>query len=77
MTEISKVPLDAGSPVNNGDDVDLLDLLQIVADNLRLLIVGPLVVGLLALGISFVITPTFTATTKFLPPLPGFPPRSA
>ena len=71
MTEISKVPLDAGSPVNNGDDVDLLDLLQIVADNLRLLIVGPLVVGLLALGISFVITPTFTATTKFLPPLPG------
>lgn len=71
MTEISKVPLDAGSPVNSGDDIDLLDLLQVVADNLRLLIVGPLVVGLLALGISFAVKPTFTATTKFLPPLPG------
>ena len=29
---------------------------------------GPLAVGLLALGISFAIAPTFTATTRFLPP---------
>jgi tyrosine-protein kinase Etk/Wzc len=45
-----------------------LDLLQVVADNLRLLVLGPLVAGLLALGYSFTIAPTFTATTKFLPP---------
>ena len=69
MTEISQASAAAVSTIN--DDVDLLDLLQVVADNLRLLIVGPLVVGLLALGISFAIKPTFTATTKFLPPLPG------
>ncbi len=50
------------------DEISLLDLLQVIADNLRLLIVGPLVAGLLALGISFAITPTFTATTKFMPP---------
>ena len=69
MTETPQASPDAVP--TNADDVDLLDLLQVVADNLRLLIVGPLVVGLLALGISFVVTPTFTATTKFLPPLPG------
>jgi tyrosine-protein kinase Etk/Wzc len=50
------------------DEISLLDLLQVVADNLRLLVLGPLVAGLLALGYSFIITPTFTATTKFLPP---------
>lgn len=50
------------------DEISLLDLLTVVVDNLRLLIVGPLVVGLLALGVSFVVTPTFTAKTQFLPP---------
>ena len=50
------------------DEISLLDLLQVVVDNLRLLIVGPLAVGLLALGVSFVVTPTFTAKTQFLPP---------
>ena len=50
------------------DEISLLDLLQVVADNLRLLVLGPLVAGLLALGYSYTITPTFTATTKFMPP---------
>lgn len=50
------------------DEISLLDLLQVVADNLRLLILGPLVAGLLALGYTFTIPPTFTATTKFMPP---------
>jgi len=50
------------------DEISLLDLLQVVADNLRLLVLGPLAAGLLALGISFAIAPTFTATTKFMPP---------
>jgi len=40
----------------------------VVVDNLRLLVLGPLAAGLLALGISFVIAPTFTATTVFMPP---------
>ncbi len=50
------------------DEISLLDLLQTIVDNLRLLILGPLVVGLAALGLSFTIPPTFTATVKFLPP---------
>ena len=55
-------------PEDDEDDISLLDLLQVVVDNLRLLILGPLVVGLAALGISFAIAPTFTATTRFMPP---------
>ena len=56
-------------PVDVADDeISLLDLLQTVVDNLRLLLVGPLAVGLLALGVSFIVTPTFTAKTQFLPP---------
>jgi len=50
------------------DEISLLDLLQVVADNLRLLVLVPLIAGLLALGYSFTIAPTFTATTKFMPP---------
>jgi len=63
-TESSAVP-----EVNSEDnEISLLDLLQVVVENLRLLVIGPLVVGLAALGISFAITPTFTASTKFMPP---------
>jgi len=54
--------------VEEDDEISLLDLLQVVADNLRLLVLAPLVAGLLALGYSFTIAPTFTATTKFMPP---------
>ncbi len=55
--------------VPEGDDeISLLDLLQVVVDNLRLLVLGPLAVGLTALGISFAIPPTYTAKTQFLPP---------
>jgi tyrosine-protein kinase Etk/Wzc len=50
------------------DEISLLDLLQVVVDNLRLLVLGPLAAGLLALGYTFTIAPTFTATTKFMPP---------
>ena len=49
-------------------EVSLLDLLQIVADNLRLLVGGSLLAGLTALGVSFAIAPTFTASTSFMPP---------
>lgn len=49
-------------------EISLLDLLQTVADNLKLLTLGPLAVGVTALGISFAIPPTYTSSTKFLPP---------
>ena len=50
------------------DEFSLLDLLQVIVDNLRLLVLGPLVCGLVALGYSFTIPPTYTAKTQFLPP---------
>jgi tyrosine-protein kinase Etk/Wzc len=56
---------DAQTPV---DEISLLDLLQVVADNLRLLVLAPLAAGLLALGYTFTIAPTFNAVTKFMPP---------
>jgi uncharacterized protein involved in exopolysaccharide biosynthesis len=56
------------TPAESDDEISLLDLLQTIVDNLRLLILGPLFVGLSALGISFAIAPTFTAQTSFLPP---------
>lgn len=63
--------LESSSPTNSQDadgEISLLDLLQTIVDNLRLLVLGPLAVGVVALGISFFIPPTFTAKTQFLPP---------
>ena len=62
-------PIQGAMPVyEDEDEISLLDLLQVVVDNLRLLVLAPLVAGLLALGVTFAIAPTFTATTKFMPP---------
>ena len=54
--------------MQDDDEISLLDLLQVVVDNLRLLVLGPLLCGLAAFGISFAIPPTYTAKTQFLPP---------
>jgi hypothetical protein len=48
----------AESNLQNGmqeadDEISLLDLLQTIVDNLRLLVIGPLAVGVTALGVSF------------------------
>lgn len=53
---------------DSDDEINLLDLLETIADNIRLLIFGPLAVGLAALGISFLVAPTFTAQTVIMPP---------
>jgi uncharacterized protein involved in exopolysaccharide biosynthesis len=54
--------------MQDDDEISLLDLLQTIVDNLRLLVLGPLAVGVTALCISFLIPPTYTAKTQFLPP---------
>jgi len=56
-----------GAPAD--DEISLLDLFATIAENLKLLILLPLAVGLAVLGISFMLTPVYTAQTKFLPPL--------
>lgn len=51
-----------------GDGISLLDIAITVKENIKLLALLPLGVGLVALGISFLISPIFTATITFLPP---------
>jgi len=71
MTE-QNLPTPSQDQENEDEDaISILDLLLIVAQNIKLLIVGPLVVGVLALIISFLITPTFTAVTTIQPPPQG------
>lgn len=45
----------------NEAEISLLDLLIVVAENLKLLIFGPIVAGLLALGYAFTLPPSFTS----------------
>ncbi|OYZ27501.1 MAG: lipopolysaccharide biosynthesis protein [Hydrogenophilales bacterium 16-64-40] len=56
------------SSMPEDDEISLLDILQVVAENARLLILGPLLIGLAALGWAYTITPTFTATTRIMTP---------
>ncbi len=41
------------------DEISLLDMLVTLAENAKLLIIGPLLVGLSALGISYMLPPSF------------------
>jgi uncharacterized protein involved in exopolysaccharide biosynthesis len=64
----------AGTPVGLAtdgefeDSLSLLDLAVPLVESWKLWIFGSLAVGLVTLGIAFLITPTFTARTSFLPP---------
>jgi len=60
-------------PQSTGPDSDeleisLLDLALVLAENIWVLVLAPFAAGLVALGIAFLIPPTFTATTRILPP---------
>jgi LPS O-antigen subunit length determinant protein (WzzB/FepE family) len=57
MTETPQLPED--------DDISLLDLLQTIAENLRLLVIGPIVVGLLALAWASLMPKTYESTAIF------------
>ncbi len=48
------------------DEISLLDLLQTIVDNLRLLIIGPIVAGLLSYGVALIIPKTYESTAKAL-----------
>jgi uncharacterized protein involved in exopolysaccharide biosynthesis len=50
------------------DEISLLDLFAVIAENLRLLIIGPIVAGLIGLAYAFTLTPIFTAKTTIIPP---------
>ncbi|MFN3629608.1 MAG: Wzz/FepE/Etk N-terminal domain-containing protein [Casimicrobiaceae bacterium] len=54
--------------MQDDDGISLLDLLAILAARWRVLVFAPIAVGALALGGTYLIAPTFTARTTFLPP---------
>lgn len=45
------------------DEIDLLELLVVIAENLKLLILGPLVAGALALGVAYLLEPTYESVS--------------
>ena len=55
-------------PEDEEDGINLLDILQTLAENARLLVFGPLIVGLIALGVSFNSKPIFVAETNIMIP---------
>lgn len=56
------------------DEIDLLDLLIVVADNLKLLIIGPIVAGLVGLAIAFALQPTYESVSILNPVKSGLGP---
>lgn len=54
--------------VVDDEDIDLLDLALPLLQHWKLLLVAPLLVGLAALGATYLTPPTFTSRTVFLPP---------
>lgn len=57
MEEIQS-PYHPGTPIEQ-DEVSLLDMLVTLVENAKLLIIGPLLVGLCALGIGYVLPQTY------------------
>jgi uncharacterized protein involved in exopolysaccharide biosynthesis len=58
------------TPTIPGDDeISLLDVALVLAENWKTLVFVPLAAGVVALGISFLIPPTYTAVTRILPPV--------
>lgn len=59
---------EVGAGINDDDEISLLDLAIVLAKHKRLIIGFPAVVATLAVIVSLMITPQFTATAKMLPP---------
>jgi uncharacterized protein involved in exopolysaccharide biosynthesis len=52
----------------NDEGLSLRELVLPLVQHWKLLLVGPLLAGLVALGLTFLIPPTYTSRTVFLPP---------
>lgn len=55
----------------DSDEIDLLDLLIVIAENLKLLILVPLLTGITALGISFALPKTYESISILNPEKQG------
>lgn len=50
------------------EEISLFEIFEVLAKNARLLILAPVVLGVLGLGVGFLLPPKYTASTLFLPP---------
>ncbi len=64
MHDMSALPV----PEDEVEQLGLVDWALMAAQSKWLLLLGPLCTALVALGVTYLIPPTFTATTTFLPP---------
>ena len=55
-------------PSSDNEEMTLLDLVLVLVENLRLLIVGPILVGMLAYAYGTSQIPVYTARTTIIPP---------
>ena len=65
VDELGRAPTEL---VEDEESVSLIELAVPLAESWKLLLIGPIVAGLIAYGITWLIPPTYTATTTFLPP---------
>jgi tyrosine-protein kinase Etk/Wzc len=56
------------SQSNDQDGVNFLDAILLLSEHLRLLVIGPLIAAIVAYAFTYTIDPTYTATTKLIPP---------
>ena len=67
MSEIQNIRQD-GWAEDDDSGMSIGEMLGALREHLKLLAIVPLAAGLVALGITTLITPTFTAVTTFMPP---------
>lgn len=69
MPSNAEMATPASQPIDDEDEgLDLLDLALPLLQHWKLLVIGPLLAGLIALGITYLIKPSFTSKAVFLPP---------
>lgn len=69
--------MDAAGGAEPEDEISLLDLAIVLAKHKRTIIGLPIVAGVIAIVVTLLMTPFFTATTKILPPQQGASTASA
>lgn len=68
MSDITQSSATPATTWPEEDGISLMEIASVLATRWRLLTAVPIVVGIVAIGVSFLIPPTFTAKTVFLPP---------
>ena len=66
MSEIQNTRQDGLAEDDDENGMSISELLGVLREHLKLLTIAPLAAGLLALGITMLIAPTFTAVTTFM-----------